>query len=495
MAVTPLNIIYSWFETGDFPTEQQFQATWSSFWHKSESIPMAQIESLNNALNSYVLTSTFNSHLTDPNAHAGIFIPLLQKAAPNGVATLTAAGKIPESQLPSYVDDVIEGTMSGTQFLDENAQVISPEQGKIYIDVNTNKSYRWSGTVFAEITSGINEADLVHKTGYEYITGQKDFSNPEGSFVIGNAVLKNGYFGDEYGLVDMGHEIALAISTGSYINFAGNGAGNQADDGLNRDIATGNYGFDYTPDQDNKLGIGGTIISDGYYVSRPTASSFLDYESLKLIGSGNNRITHQFAGNVYTIRYGSYDGVGRGIPQNETNGSDVLRFNLNTATVSLGALNFSGGAPIKMKLHYTPTTTNQHSVVTIGTDNFVGKKLLSDLATSYSPTERTTGGVLEFDNGGTLQSVAIKTKAIRVFGNSASLIIGNIPVHIMITNGVSIGIHEDIATAMGSPPPLTYNITDNLNGTLSVNVTFNDFLGQHTNICIVAQYATIEIPA
>ncbi len=41
------NTIYSYFQTDDFPTEEQFRATWDSFWHKSESIPMSQITGLN----------------------------------------------------------------------------------------------------------------------------------------------------------------------------------------------------------------------------------------------------------------------------------------------------------------------------------------------------------------------------------------------------------------------------------------------------------------
>jgi len=39
-----LKEIFSWFETGDYPTQQQFQDTFSSFFHKSEKIPGTQIE-------------------------------------------------------------------------------------------------------------------------------------------------------------------------------------------------------------------------------------------------------------------------------------------------------------------------------------------------------------------------------------------------------------------------------------------------------------------
>lgn len=47
MATTPINTILSWFQTGDFPTEQQFAASWSSFWHKDESIPLSKIIGIN----------------------------------------------------------------------------------------------------------------------------------------------------------------------------------------------------------------------------------------------------------------------------------------------------------------------------------------------------------------------------------------------------------------------------------------------------------------
>ena len=67
---TPINTIYSWFETGDFPTQAQFQASWSSFWHKDETIPMTTIDGLSNQFGKYVLVSTFNSHLNDENAHS-----------------------------------------------------------------------------------------------------------------------------------------------------------------------------------------------------------------------------------------------------------------------------------------------------------------------------------------------------------------------------------------------------------------------------------------
>lgn len=78
------------------------------------------------------------------------------KGAANGVASLDGNGKVPSSQLPSFVDDVIEGTLSGDTFTPaEGAAGFTPETGKIYIDTNTNKTYRWSGTGYAEISESL----------------------------------------------------------------------------------------------------------------------------------------------------------------------------------------------------------------------------------------------------------------------------------------------------------------------------------------------------
>jgi cytoskeletal protein CcmA (bactofilin family) len=86
------------------------------------------------------------------------YIPTSQKGVANGVATLDASGQVPASQLPSYVDDVTEGYYKAAdgKFYKEAAftTLIPGEAGKIYVSLDTNKTYRWTGTVFVYITSG-----------------------------------------------------------------------------------------------------------------------------------------------------------------------------------------------------------------------------------------------------------------------------------------------------------------------------------------------------
>ena len=48
-------------------------------------------------------------------------------------------GTVPASQLPSYVDDVLE-------FADLASLPVTGEIGKIYVTLDDNKLYRWSGT-------------------------------------------------------------------------------------------------------------------------------------------------------------------------------------------------------------------------------------------------------------------------------------------------------------------------------------------------------------
>lgn len=96
----------------------------------------------------------------------------------NGVATLDGTGLIPSTQLPSYVDDVIEGyaktstsdsgvvTVDGFYKEAEFTTAITGETGKIYVDISTNISYRYGGTTFVQITS----SDMTALTNAEIDT-------------------------------------------------------------------------------------------------------------------------------------------------------------------------------------------------------------------------------------------------------------------------------------------------------------------------------------
>lgn len=105
--------------------------------------------------------------INDVIASDALKIPLSQKGAANGVATLGADSKVPSSQLPSYVDDVIEvATFS--------ALPITGETSKIYVTLDTNYSYRWSGSTYVFIGRPITNADdLAEGSTNQYFTDSR----------------------------------------------------------------------------------------------------------------------------------------------------------------------------------------------------------------------------------------------------------------------------------------------------------------------------------
>ena len=135
--------------------------------NKTAAIPAATISAygvvkVDNAVNDTstnpVQNKAVKTAITNAIANAA-YIPTSQKGANSGVAELDANGKVPSSQLPSYVDDVIEGYKSGADFFEDSAHTaskkITGETGKIYVDLSTNVTYRWSGTAYVEISASL----------------------------------------------------------------------------------------------------------------------------------------------------------------------------------------------------------------------------------------------------------------------------------------------------------------------------------------------------
>ena len=122
------------------------------------------------------------------------------KGAKNGLAELDSSGKVPSSQLPSYVDDVVEGYLSGGKFYEESAHTtqITAESDKIYVDLATNKTYRWSGSAYVEISAGVALGETSStayrgdrgKIAYEHSQKAHAPSNAERNVIVG--IQKNG---------------------------------------------------------------------------------------------------------------------------------------------------------------------------------------------------------------------------------------------------------------------------------------------------------------
>jgi hypothetical protein len=93
---------------------------------------------------SNVAISISASQVSDFSSAADARISL-QKGVANGIVPLDGNALIPSQYLPSYVDDVLE-------FANFAAFPATGSNGVIYVALDTNKTYRWSGSIYIEIS-------------------------------------------------------------------------------------------------------------------------------------------------------------------------------------------------------------------------------------------------------------------------------------------------------------------------------------------------------
>lgn len=141
------------------------------------------------------------------------------KGKANGFASLDGNGLVPSSQLPSYVDDVIEayatydvsetGKLSNIKLYSDpdHTNPITGESGKIYLNITQDEphyQFRWSGTQFVDSNTSSLILGEVTGTAYDGGKGKKttDIVNslPSGIIAgIGRVTSANGGVTIEYG--------------------------------------------------------------------------------------------------------------------------------------------------------------------------------------------------------------------------------------------------------------------------------------------------------
>lgn len=174
-------------------------------------------------------------------------LDIVEKGANNGVAELDSTGKVPASQLPAYVDDVIEVA----NFV---ALPATGESGKIYVTIDDNKTYRWSGTVYAEISSSL----ALGETSTTAFRGDHGKTAYDHSQTIGNP---HGVTATDVGLgnVDNTSDVNKPISndTQTALDLKANAA----------EAFTGNYGdltgipADFVPKTEETQDIVGAMVT------------------------------------------------------------------------------------------------------------------------------------------------------------------------------------------------------------------------------------------
>lgn len=132
------------------------------------------------------------------------------KGAAGGVAQLDANGLVPSSQLPSYVDDVLE----------YNKLINFPvtgQSGKIYVDTSTNKTYRWSGSTYVEISASL-ALGTTSETAYRGDYGNTAYTHATDSNRLTTATTSGLY---KVAATNQGHIASLTAVTKEDITALG----------------------------------------------------------------------------------------------------------------------------------------------------------------------------------------------------------------------------------------------------------------------------------
>ena len=152
------------------------------------------------------MTQTTNYHLLKPGYDDPVDVKDLNDNMDLIDVALVAkanlvGGKVPASELPSYVDDVIEGYYYNGAFYSDSGHTnpITAETGKIYVDKSTESCYRWSGSQYIKISSA-NVDDVQDESGNSLVNNGiavipvTDVTDENGNSLVdasGTAIVQN----------------------------------------------------------------------------------------------------------------------------------------------------------------------------------------------------------------------------------------------------------------------------------------------------------------
>lgn len=192
-----------------------------------------------------------------------------QKGVAGGYAGLDGTGRVPAAQLPSFVDDVEE-------YADFASLPVTGEAGKIYITLDTNALYRWSGSAYTQITASPGTTDAVPEgTGNLYFTEARVRNTPLTGYAVGlrvalaaadtvlDAFGKIGkYLSDLANIAFSGSASDLTAGTLPAARFDDTAHGNRAGGALHPAATTSVAGFLSAVDKTKLDAITGTNTGD-----------------------------------------------------------------------------------------------------------------------------------------------------------------------------------------------------------------------------------------
>lgn len=243
----------------------------------------------------------------------------------SGVAELDANGKVPSSQLPSFVDDVKEGYLNSAdgKFYEESTYEteITPEADKIYMDKATNITYRWSGSAFVGVGSDLALGE-TSTTAYRGDRGKAAYDHASDAGKISTATASGFY---KVGATAEGHVSNLTAVAKADITALGIPDADDLGTAAAKDFTTS-----VTSGSDD------LVTSDAVYTSLSAKADKSTYKSATL-AAGSTTVTFTgipTSGN-YIVSFYTSNGANYTAINTATAGQAVLTFDKQSAAITV----------------------------------------------------------------------------------------------------------------------------------------------------------------
>lgn len=172
------NTIYSYFQTGDFPTEAQFKATWDSFWHKAEKIPLSSIDGINEKFTNTVTSQQLAVYIKKDFSN-------ISNSEKENIKTILANpdAAVVESGLPNLVYNTIQ---IDNKITDVESKVVSNSKGV----ANINTMPGTSGFEKWEVFSAGTYTNFKDSTNTAIQVTSSDVNNNFVYLIVNNNVAE-----------------------------------------------------------------------------------------------------------------------------------------------------------------------------------------------------------------------------------------------------------------------------------------------------------------
>ena len=202
--MTPKKTLERWFSNFMKPTQEHFAALINSFFHKSEQIPMSNIEGLNRAIENTASAGQLLNHINDSDAHSRLFNQKVDKEVGKGLSANDFTNEHKQKLESLQPTDT-------SAFLPKGGYEGTGQALKILIDQLEQK--------IAAIRETLTVDDTALDTLQEIITQVKANKNLEA--LLSGKVDKAGYFEQLKKLLEIAENDTVHMTSDKSIRIAG----------------------------------------------------------------------------------------------------------------------------------------------------------------------------------------------------------------------------------------------------------------------------------